>query len=559
MKRSAQRLLVTGAIGALSASALAGCESPANALARAVAQADYQGVYSFVSVVDRSTGAVVARTGNADTQVAAESIMKLLLAAYYLKSYGGFQNTPASVLSRLAYMIQYSDDDTASALFSTSAIPSVASWYGLGGTTNAHGNPGYWGAARITASDMARFMFQASRDGQVGPWLLQAMAGTAATGSGADRNWNQLYGLNALSGTRGSKQGWGCDSYWTEPRCGIHSVGYTDRYFVSILQLSSSFPGAMPATATNTARRIQSSVITYNDGDFVVDQRNGAVYRIAGGAPIYVSNWSAVGGAQPTRPISGAALDGMRAYPKDGTFVRDASSGAVYRIAGGAPIHVSSWQAVGGPKPVVNIDGAAIARAGTGGRFNHLRQQPADGTFIRDTTNGAVYRVAGGAPIHVSTWSVFPPGQTCTDIDGAAIARAGSGGVWSHVARRPTEGTFIRDARSLAVFQIVGGAPLHVTSWAPFGGPRPVVDVDGFAIANAGKGPVLGALSYWPQEGTRIKGVPGNLVYTIGAKGVLRAAEDPTAPAALVNQAIIDRAGTPPAFLYDHLAPGPQP
>ena len=37
----------------------------------------------------------------------------------------------------------------------------------------------------------------------------------------------------------------------------------------------------------------------YPDGTFVQVNETGQVYRIAGGAPLYVSTWSAFGGAQP--------------------------------------------------------------------------------------------------------------------------------------------------------------------------------------------------------------------------------------------------------------------
>ena len=208
---------------------------------------------SFVSVVDRSTGAVLAQTPNANTQVASESIMKLLLAAYYLVSAGGYTQTPAARLTQLSYMLRYSDDDTATALFTPAAIPAIAARYGLTNTSNATDDPGHWGAARITAADMTRFLYQASVDPEVGPWLLPVMAQTAATGTGEDSDFSQAFGLNAISGTHGSKQGWGCDSYWTDPQCVISSVGYTAGAFVAILQLGDGYPDPMRATATEAA------------------------------------------------------------------------------------------------------------------------------------------------------------------------------------------------------------------------------------------------------------------------------------------------------------------
>lgn len=397
-----QRTRALAAMLAVTALGVAACEPPQSAVDGSADSASRQGVVSYLAVVDRASGNVVAQTRNSHTQVASESIMKLFIAAYYLKSYGGYDKTPQSIRNRLAFMIQYSDNATASALFTASAIPSVAAGYGLAETTNAWGNPGYWGAARITAFDMAKFMQRASTDPQVGPWLLPIMAGTARTGSGEDANWNQYYGLNALSGEHGSKQGWGCDSYWTTLKCAIHSVGYTDRYFVAVLQLGPNLPGTMPATATATAQRVQGSVRPIADGDFVADPRDGAVYRIAGGAPIYVSTWAAFPGTQQLWTLRPGDFDALPQYPRDGTFIRDTSTGAVFRIAGGAPLYVSSWAPFGGPQPYMDVDGVAIRRAGDSKAFSHLAARPAEGTYLRDAKDSAVYQVVGGAPLYVT-------------------------------------------------------------------------------------------------------------------------------------------------------------
>ena len=69
--------------------------------------------------------------------------MKLLLAAYYLISAGGYSQTPATRLTQLSYMLRYSDDDTATALFTPAAIPAIAARYGLTNTANATEIPGH--------------------------------------------------------------------------------------------------------------------------------------------------------------------------------------------------------------------------------------------------------------------------------------------------------------------------------------------------------------------------------------------------------------------------------
>lgn len=294
--------------------------TPAEATGDAAAFAGARGVTSFISVVDRDSGSVLAQTGNANSQVASESIMKLMLAAYYLVLYGGQASKPDTVKARLSYMLRYSDDDTASSLFSANAIPTIAARYGMANTINATDRPGHWGAARITAADMTTFLFRASKDDAVGPWLIPVMAQTAPTGSGTDAGFSQYFGLNALSGDHGSKQGWGCDSFWTSPQCAIHSVGYTDTKFVAILQLGNGYPDPMRATATYGAQVISASTTRPNP--------IGAVDWVANPSPgkLSIAGWAAdpdspgqreqvhvyVTGSQGVVGIPGIFTDGSR-------------------------------------------------------------------------------------------------------------------------------------------------------------------------------------------------------------------------------------------------------
>lgn len=231
-------------------------QTPVAAINSSTAHAASYGVTSYISIVDRKTGKVVAETANANTQVASASIMKLFLAAYYAVQAGGYSHLSASLRGSLEYMIKYSDDSTASQLFTASAIPSMAGRYGLSRTANAF-NVGHWGAARITAHDMSKFLYLADNDPLVGPWLIPLMAQTNALGSDG---FNQKFGFNALTGTHGSKQGWSSDNWTAQPNV-IHSVGYTSRWFASVLQASTNSYAVMSNTATYSAQHIQASAI----------------------------------------------------------------------------------------------------------------------------------------------------------------------------------------------------------------------------------------------------------------------------------------------------------
>ncbi|MEO3939253.1 CHAP domain-containing protein [Dermatophilaceae bacterium Soc4.6] len=215
------------------------------------------------------------------------------------------------------------------------------------------------------------------------------------------------------------------------------------------------------------------------DGAFVLVNETGEVYRMAGGAPVYVSSWNGFGGSQPVTHISQAQLNAMPAYPRDGTFL-NTTAGGVYRAAGGAPEAVSTWSSFGGVQPYVTIDQASVDNAGGGGPWSHLRALPADGTFVSNTADGRVYRIAGGAPLYVSTYGPFGAGASVatTSLDPWEF------GNYVHLRSVPND-VFLSGATTGRVFRVVsGGHAYYVNSWAPYGGGQPVVVVDDWAIDN---------------------------------------------------------------------------
>ncbi len=240
-------------------------------------------------------------------------------------------------------------------------------------------------------------------------------------------------------------------------------------------------------------------VPTVSDGSYVSYQGN--VYRIAGGAPVYVSSWAHMGGTQPTVALSDAQWNGLRAVPADGTYVTgvfpgDPLNGSVYRIAGGAPIYVSSWDHMGGGQPTVAVDLSAIEMAGQGGWWNHLNYTPADGTYIAGSGNGyassgTVFRIAGGAPIAVANWANMPGGaQPTVQVDAAAIDNAGQVAPWGHLNYRPVNGTVLA-ASNLRYVTQAGIAYPSTTAQSG-------VQVDPNAIAKAGDGGVWDHLAAMP-------------------------------------------------------------
>ncbi|SDP04227.1 Cysteine-rich secretory protein family protein [Nakamurella panacisegetis] len=172
-----------------------------------------------------------------------------------------------------------------------------------------------------------------------------------------------------------------------------------------------------------------------NNGDFIRDVVGPAVYVVVGGAPVYVSSWAPFGGVKRVKLVTDVTFKKLRQYPADGTFIRTPGSGAVYRIAGGAPLYVSSWAPFGGPKPVLNVDPAAVAKAGQAGWYSHLRWQPADNTLIKGGSAPKIYRVMGGKATWLTSWSLVGGPKPFTVVDPKAITLAGSNTFYAHLAK----------------------------------------------------------------------------------------------------------------------------
>ena len=108
------------------------------------------------------------------------------------------------------------------------------------------------------------------------------------------------------------------------------------------------------------------------DGAFVQVAGRGELYRIAGGAPIFVSTWESVGGPQPVQTLSQTQFDSLPDRPGGGTFLQSGATGRIWRVVDGVATYVPSWAPYGGPQPAVVVDQAALDNAGTGGVWNLL-------------------------------------------------------------------------------------------------------------------------------------------------------------------------------------------
>jgi surface antigen len=165
-------------------------------------------------------------------------------------------------------------------------------------------------------------------------------------------------------------------------------------------------------------------------GSFLTVRETGESYRVVAGGPVLVTSWALFGGVQSSFKVSSTALASLP-RPADGTFIRGAQRGEVYRMVGGAPVFVSSWAPFGGAQPTLTVDQVAIDRAGSGGGFNGLLLRPRNGSFVRVRSTGKAYQIQSGR-LTATRWSTG-----AVVLDPVAVQHAGDTSAvrWTHLAR----------------------------------------------------------------------------------------------------------------------------
>jgi hypothetical protein len=288
-----------------------------------------------------------------------------------------------------------------------------------------------------------------------------------------------------------------------------------------------------------------------SEGEFVSYQGN--VYRIAGGAPIYVSNWSAFGGSQPTTALSEQQWDALRQYPASGTGLCGQKAGGVgwaEVVAGGAPIYITSFSNVS-PSSCIPVDQVTLEHPGSGPPYNHLRQYPESGTGLCGQKAGGVgwaEVVAGGAPIYITSFSNVSP-SPCVPVDQVTLEHPGGEPPFDDLKQYPENGTGLCGQKAGGVggaFVVAGGAPIYITSFSNID-PEPCVPVDQVTLEHAGGEPPFSNLRQYPASGTFLTGQPGGAIYRVaGASPLAVTSCEPLGGcqgAVTVDQSAIDFAG----------------
>lgn len=215
------------------------------------------------------------------------------------------------------------------------------------------------------------------------------------------------------------------------------------------------------------------------------------MFEIVGGSPEHVYSWNNVGGPQPTINEPDSYIQTLTAahpYPVNGTFVTDYATGRVFLMEGGSPLLVFNWNDVGGPRSTTVMDDHAVQD------LSGAHPYPVDGTFLTDYATQQVFEITGGAPMHVYNWANVGGPQVADATDDDAIQQM------TTVNPYPVNGTYMTDFATKRVYEVVGGTPLNVTSWAAVGGARVAVSVDDHAVQD------LTVAAPFPLNGTYLRG-----------------------------------------------------
>jgi hypothetical protein len=244
------------------------------------------------------------------------------------------------------------------------------------------------------------------------------------------------------------------------------------------------------------------------DGSVIRLAESGAVYRFAGGAPLWLGSCTYAPTCTPRTDVNDGSLGDtahVRAMPADGTIIRNVSDGGFYRFAGGAPLFVRCDMGAGCTAPTM-VDARTMSSLGSHvAATPRMRQYPVNGTVVVNGDDNVHYRFAGNAPLPISA-----PAGAKQIIDTRTLVQQGTATpALPHMKAFPDDNTFLVSGTSY--WRVAGGAPVSLTNCGVLGNCAGAVAVDPGTITGNGAGRLLAL----PKDGTVLRGVPSNVLWEI--------------------------------------------
>jgi hypothetical protein len=266
---------------------------------------------------------------------------------------------------------------------------------------------------------------------------------------------NPIYFDMEAYGPSGSSTALSFLAAWT---AGLHAAGYLSGVYSSgasgisdlVNQYGTTYqePNDLWIADWNGSRTVSDPYVP--SADWATHQR---VHQYDGGANVtYGGDTINIDGDYLDGATAGPGTGGSVALFPDGTFIQVSGIPYVYRIAGGAPLYVSSWTGFGGPQ---------VVSAATQQQFDSLPDVPFDGTMLESTT-GQLYRVAGGAALPVSNASALGVTPAPVLIDAWDIANVGT--PLAHLQTAPATGTVVEGLPSKTYWSFQPGGRRAVSA-----------------------------------------------------------------------------------------------
>jgi hypothetical protein len=192
------------------------------------------------------------------------------------------------------------------------------------------------------------------------------------------------------NGVRTTNSDYFSSGFWVAHRLHQYNGGHNATYGGVTINIDSNAMDGATAGAGSTAA---SKPPPFPDGTFVQVSGKQPVYRVAGGAPLVVNDWSAFGGPQPYKVITKRQFAKLNSVPAGGTFLETAA-GAAYRVAGGAALPITDTALFPAPGLAITVDPWDIANPAN--PLAHLAAAPADGTIVEGLPSDGYWVFQGG-------------------------------------------------------------------------------------------------------------------------------------------------------------------